>query len=107
MNDQWKEFLVFLKEYNIISLAVGFVMGAAANDLAKSLINNLLMPFISPLTAKGWREATLSLGPIDIKWGAVLAETLHFLLLALVIFIIVKKLIVRKAEEEAAKKKAA
>ncbi|MFA5767230.1 MAG: MscL family protein, partial [Candidatus Paceibacterota bacterium] len=33
-----KDFFGFLEKYNVITLAIGFVMGAAANSLANSLV---------------------------------------------------------------------
>jgi len=87
-----KEFSSFLKEYNIIALALAFVMGAASNDLVKSLVDNIMMPFFTPLIPTGrWQDATVSLGPVALKWGAFLAELLHFGILAFAVFLIAKK----------------
>lgn len=89
-----KDFFDFLKEYNVINLAIAFVMGAASNTLVKSLVNDIFMPLIDPLLSGiSWRDAVLSLGPINLRWGSFLGELLNFLILALVIFIIVKKII--------------
>jgi large conductance mechanosensitive channel len=87
------EFVSFLQEYKIIGLAMAFVMGAATNQLVKSLVDNIFMPFITPaIPADKWQEATFSLGPVAIKWGAFLADALHFILLALIIFLVAKKI---------------
>ena len=43
-----KEFMDFLKEYKVIPLAVAFIMGAAATALVKSLVDNVIMPLITP-----------------------------------------------------------
>lgn len=88
-----KEFLDFIREYNIIALAIGFVMGAASNQLVKSLVDNIIMPLIAPLVPDGrWQEATLQLGPIALKWGVFAADLLNFIILAAVVFIVVKKI---------------
>lgn len=89
-----KEFLTFLKEYKIVSLAVAFVMGTASTALVNSLVKDILMPFIEPLfPSDSWKEATLIIGPFHIGYGSFLAELLNFLILALVIFLVVKKLL--------------
>lgn len=89
-----KDFFEFLKEYKIVNLAIAFVMGAASNTLVKSLVNDIFMPLIDPLLSGiSWREAVLSLGPINLRWGSFLSELLNFLILAFIIFIIVKKII--------------
>ena len=97
----FKEFVEFLKEYKIVSLAMAFVMGAASTSLVKSFVDNIVMAFINPLIANGWREASLNFGPFMIKWGAFLAELINFVILALVVFIVAKKIL---KEEKVAKK---
>lgn len=92
-----KEFREFLKEYKIVSLALAFIIGTASTSLVRSLVDNVIMPFISPLIPSGeWQEAVLVLGPISIKWGAFLSELIGFVILAFVVFIIAKKIL--KAE---------
>ncbi len=86
-----KEFLVFLKEYDIITLAVAFVMGTASTDLVNSLVKNLFLPLATPLTAaETFDKAAFSIGVVTISYGAVVAEILNFLILALLIFFIVR-----------------
>lgn len=97
----FKEFVAFLKEYKIVSLALAFIMGVASTSLVKSFVDNIIMAFINPLVASGWREASLSFGPFMIKWGAFLAELINFVILALVVFIIAKKIL---KEEKVTKK---
>jgi len=48
-----QEFKEFLNEYKVIGLAVAFIMGAAVNDLVKSLVNNIIMPFVGILIPGG------------------------------------------------------
>lgn len=86
------EFKEFLKEYKVIGLAVGFMMGGATTTLVQSLVNNVIMPLLNPiLPAGGWQSATFTLGSIVIGYGAFLGALLNFLILALVVFLIVKK----------------
>jgi len=89
-----KEFLDFLKEYKVVGLAVAFIIGAASTSLVKSLVNNVIMPVITPfLPAGAWRTAIFSLGPIKIGWGEFTAELINFLIIAAVVFIIAKSLL--------------
>lgn len=86
-----REFKEFLDEYKVIGLAIAFIMGAAATDLVKSIVNNLIMPIITPFIPGGaWQESVWTLGPIVIKWGALLSSIIYFLILAAVIFMISK-----------------
>ncbi len=93
-----REFLDFLKEYKVIALAVAFIMGAASTSLVKSLVDNIIMPLITPFMPAGsWKTATLSIGPIVINYGAFLGELINFIIIAFVVFMIAKK--VMKAEK--------
>lgn len=97
-----KEFFEFLKEYKIIALAIAFIMGVAATAIVKSLVDNVIMPVITPFIPGGaWKSAKLVLGPIVISWGAFLGDLLNFLIIALVVFMIAKKVM---KEEKVTKK---
>jgi large conductance mechanosensitive channel len=88
------EFMEFLKEYKIIGLAIAFVIGAATNDLVKSLVDNMIMPLVNPLIpGGGWETATVALGPFVIGWGPFLASLIYFAIIALVVFLIAKKML--------------
>ncbi len=90
----YHEFWDFLKEYKVIGLAVAFIIGLAATTLIKSLVDNVLMPLITPFIPGGaWQTAVFTLGPIVIGWGAFLGALLNFVIIALAVFIIVKKLL--------------
>ena len=86
-----QEFREFIKEYKILGLAVAFIMGAAATNLVQSMVNNIIMPVITPFVpGGGWQTATLKLGRVLIGWGPFLSALINFVILAFVIFLIVK-----------------
>ncbi len=88
-----KEFISFLDTYKVTGLAVAFIMGLAANTLVKSFVNNIFMPLITPAVPNGaWEAATLSLGPIVLRWGAFLSALIYFILLAVAVFFMVRTL---------------
>ena len=97
-----KEFLEFLKEYKVASLAIAFVMGSASTALVNSFVKDMLMPVILPLASTGpWRDAVFVVGPVRLAYGAFFAELINFILLAAVVFVVVKKIV--KAEKNGAK----
>ena len=97
-----KEFKEFLKEYKVTGLAIAFIMGAAATALVTSLVNNIIMPVITPFVPAGaWQKATFNLGSVVIGWGAFLAALINFIILAFVVFIIAKMVL---KEEKVTKK---
>lgn len=86
-----KEFRDFLKEYKVVGLAIAFIMGMASTTLVQSLVNNIIMPLITPFVpGGGWQTATFSLGSIVISWGAFLGALINFIILAFVVFMIAK-----------------
>jgi len=86
-----KEFKDFLKEYKVVPLAIAFIIGVASTSLIQSVVNNLIMPLITPFIPGGaWQTATFSLGPIVIGWGALLGAIINFVIIALVVFMIAK-----------------
>jgi len=92
-----KEFIEFLKEYKVIGLAIAFVIGIASKDMIKSLVDNIIMPIITPFIPGGaWETATFSLGPILLRWGAFLSSLINFVIIALIVFIIAKKVLKEK-----------
>jgi len=102
MHSSIKEFLAFLKEYNVIALAIAFIMGVASTALIKSLVDNIIMPILTPfIPGGGWRTAVFSIWKIYIGWGPFLAEAINFVIVALVVFIIAKKVL----KEDQVKKK--
>ena len=89
-----KDFVAFLKEYEILAVAAGFIMGTASTDLVNSLVINILLPIAKPLlAAESWQEAVLHIGPVTLGYGAFVEELVTFLVLAFLIFIVAKKLL--------------
>ena len=97
-----REFKEFLYEYRILALAVAFIMGVATNDLVKSLVNNIIMPIITPFIPEGaWQTLKLKIGPVILSWGEFVSSLIYFLIISLIVFLIAKKLL----KEEKVKKR--
>ena len=111
-----KEFKDFIARGNVIDMAVGVIIAGAFGKITTSLVNDILMPFISwifgtrDMTALNVvvREAvmdgeTVVQEAITIGFGTLVATIIDFLLIALVVFAIVKAMNVAKAKAEAKK----
>ncbi len=97
-----QEFRDFLNEYKVVGLAVAFIMGAATTALVQALVNDIVMPVVGAAIPGGeWQEATLTLGPVLIKWGHFTSALLNFIIIALVVFMIAKVVL---KEEKVAKR---
>ena len=98
------DFMKFLKEYSVIGLAIGVIIGGKAGELVKSIVDGLLMPFLGPiLSAAGgdWQAARLVIGPFNFAVGAVIAALINFVVVAYLVFLFSKKVL----KEEAVAKK--
>jgi large conductance mechanosensitive channel len=85
------EFMEFLKKYQVIGLAVAFVIGTAASALVMALVKDIIMPIIGVVVPGGnWQTAVLAIGPIKFMAGDFASAIINFLIIALVVFILVK-----------------
>lgn len=95
----FKEFAKFLREFNVVALAVAFIMGTASTSLVNSLVKDILMPTMAPLmSVASWGDAVFRIGSISIAYGLFVAELFNFLILALIVFVVARKLLKTEAE---------
>ena len=86
------EFKAFLKEYGVIGLALGVIIGSKAGELITSIVDGLLMPIIGILLkplGDNWK--TLAIGPFMI--GQVIGALISFVIVAYFVFWASKKLL--------------
>jgi len=89
-----KEFIEFLREFRIVTAAIGFILALAINQLVISLVDDMIMPWIDPLIRGGtWETASLSIGQVNLLWGNFLSNILHLGIVFIVLFVLIKKVI--------------
>ena len=97
-----QEFREFLDEYKVMGLAAAFIIGVAATVLVQALVNDVIMPIVTPFIPGGaWQTATFALGPVVISWGHFLGAVINFIVIAFVVFMIAK---IMMKEEKVTKK---
>ncbi|HEX5726637.1 MAG TPA: large conductance mechanosensitive channel protein MscL [Longimicrobiaceae bacterium] len=99
------EFRTFIARGNVIDLAVGVVIGAAFATVAKSFVDDILMPPIGLLTGgvdfaelywnlSGERYASLAqareAGAPVVAYGLFLSNVVTFLIVAFAVFLLVQ-----------------
>ena len=115
-----KEFKEFAIKGNMMDMAVGIVLGAAFGTVVKSLVDDILMPFVSGVfstpdfsnlftiirnpTGEMFTsiEAAREAGAAAIGWGLFINAAIAFLLVAFALFVVVKNMNRLKKQEEAA-----
>jgi len=78
-------FKAFLKEYGVIGLALGVIMGVAAGGVVTAVVEGILMPPIGiALSRFGNDWQTLKMGPFEI--GKVAAAIINFVIVAFFVY---------------------
>jgi large conductance mechanosensitive channel len=106
------EFREFIARGNVIDLAVGVIIGAAFNDIVKSLVDQIVMPPVGLLLSgvdfaklqwviKPDNPLTRENELVAIQYGAFLNTMIRFFIVAWVVFLLVKMVnIVRRREAQ-------
>jgi len=85
------EFMEFLKKYQVVGLAVAFIIGAALTKLVTAFVNDIIMPVVGALIPGGnWRTAVLQMGPAKFMIGDFVGALIDFLIIAVVVFSLIK-----------------
>lgn len=83
-----KGFIDFIKEQGVISLAIGFIIGAAVVKLVNALVQDIINPIIA--LALGNLEnlsgAYFKIGTAKIMWGDFVSVFIDFIIVSLVIY---------------------
>ena len=100
-----KEFGEFIKQGNVIDLAVAVVIGGAFSSIVTSLVNDIIVPVIGMITGGvDISNLSVTVGSATLTYGNFLQNIINFLIIAFVIFMVIKamnKLMsLRKKKEE-------
>ena len=93
-------FMKFIKEQNVVGLAVGLVLGTAAGSLVNSLIDNIIMPPLGFLlgSADGLKGLEFNMGVTPtgeeaiLHYGVFINDLINFLVLAFCVYFVIKLL---------------
>ena len=96
----FSEFREFIARGNVVDLAVGVIVGAAFNDIVKSLVDQVIMPPIGlmlngvdfsqmKIVLKAADAATKT-AEVAIQYGAFFNSVIKFVIVAWVVFLLVK-----------------
>lgn len=125
MKKIFDEFKTFAFKGNVVDMAIGILIGTAFGKIVTSVLNDLLMPFVSLLTGginfsdlyivlKGdatgcaTLEAAREAGCICLGYGNLIQIVLDFFIVAVCAFLLVKAMnkLKKQPEPEAPKKEA-
>jgi large conductance mechanosensitive channel len=114
-----KEFRDFIARGNVMDMAVGIIVGAAFTAIVKSLVDDLIQPFIGLFTGGvdfsnlfytmgsgdyATLEAAREAGAATFAYGAFIMAIINFLIIAFVVFMLVRT--INKIKDAAERKEA-
>lgn len=101
----WKEFKEFATKGNVIDLAIGVIIGGGFQKIVNSLVNDIIMPFISVFAGEvNFNDKMLTINGISIKYGSFITNVINFFIIAFCIFLMIRYLNkLNKTLEETAK----
>jgi len=98
----WRDFKAFITKGNIMTLAVGFIMGAAFTAIVNSLVNDIIMPLVGILFGGiDFSHLSVTVGSAVITYGAFISAIINYICIAFVVFILVRVLSKANKKEEA------
>lgn len=99
----WKEFKDFINKGNIVDLATGIIVGSSFTKIVNSLVNDVIMPFISSLIKIDITSVRAILkeevldetgevieAGIYLNYGTFIQNIINFLIIAFAIFFAIR-----------------
>jgi large conductance mechanosensitive channel len=87
-------FANFLREYAVVGLAVGFIVGQQANGVAKQLVTSFLDPLVQVWFGQDLSSRVATVHhhsqPVRVPWGAFVYTLIEFFFVVIVIYALVK-----------------
>ena len=88
----FKEFMDFMKEQKIISVALAFIVGIATASLVQALVKDIITPIYSPYLDFLNPETSITIGRSEFLIGDFIMQIVNWIVILLVVFIIGKKI---------------
>ena len=86
-----EEFKAFINRGNVMSMAVGVIIGGAFTAIVNSLVNDIINPLLGCIGGLNFSEYSLPLkGEATLNYGNFITAIFNFIIMAFVIFWLVK-----------------
>lgn len=108
LREQVGGFTNFIREYAVVGLAVGFIVGQQANAVMKQLVASFVDPWLHVLFGPDLDKRAIILhhdkAPVEMPWGAFVYSFIEFFCVAIIIYLVVKLLRLDKLKKPKEKK---
>ena len=108
MKKFFQEFKKFALKGNVMSLAVGMIIGTSSSGLVTALLDNIISPIIGCFNTNGLEGLSVTIGKATLTYGAFITAVINFFIMAFIVFIMVSEVnkitsIGKKEEEKTTK----
>jgi large-conductance mechanosensitive channel len=102
------DFIGFLKQYAIIGLSIGFIIGNQMSSFVKVLVASLIAPLLSLVFGLSLDQQTLKISfhgrHASFAWGAVVYNLIELVILLIILYLVIKVSGLSKLEKPKDKK---
>jgi len=105
MKNFFKEFKEFIAKGDVMSMAIGIIIGSAFTSIVTSVVNDIITPMMGLIMGGiDFKSIMIEVGDAQIMVGNFLQAVINFLITAFVLFLVVKMLnqLKRKPKEDEA-----
>lgn len=85
------EFKTFITRGNVMSMAVGIIIGGAFTAIVTSLVEDIINPLLGLFGGANLDQYQLNLtGEVTLNYGKFISSILNFLIMAFIVFLLVR-----------------
>ena len=90
----------FLKEWSVISIAIGFIVAQAAKDFVDAVVNGLIIPFFKLIFKTDELGAlTFSIGAVKFDIGTVLSSFITLIIIIAFLYYFVRRIMKKYGQD--------
>ncbi|OGZ78498.1 MAG: hypothetical protein A2528_01610 [Candidatus Staskawiczbacteria bacterium RIFOXYD2_FULL_37_9] len=85
------DFTEFIRKHDVVSLAIGFMMGGAVQKFIGAIISDVINPLLGIILSIGdLSKASTEIGPIKFMWGDLISNSINFIAIIFVVYFGIK-----------------
>lgn len=101
MKKFFSEFKAFIARGDVLSMAIGIIIGSTFTAIVNSLVKDIITPLIGVILGGiDFSGMSVTIGESTILFGSFIQAVINFLLTAFVLFLVVKAVNAMKAAAE-------
>ena len=88
MKENAKGFIEFIKKQNVMTLAIGFMLGSAVSKVVSSIVVDIINPILGIIlgSTNGLQNFVIKIGTNQIMIGKFIANLVDFIIIALIVY---------------------